>query len=512
MKIFESKIVREIEKEQMAAKTPSLELMECAALAVFSEISARFTPVYGKRIAVFCGNGKNGGDGFAVARLLLRDGAEVRCYFVETGGTAVDVDTAEMRTRYSDLDGKLVEFVPQSAGAEDFCAIADIIVDAIFGIGFRGSLEGGALAAARLINSSAAQVVAVDLPSGALADSGLICADCVKADVTVTFVAAQPAHFIHPAKDFCGEVVVVEIGISRDILARHSDNIQFLDSEFLDEIIPERRADSHKGNYGKVLIVGGSKNFTGAILLVASAALRSGAGLVYVVVPECIYEVIAGKIPEMICVPAESDGFGFSAAAVETVLEFAEKCDVCVLGPGLGRSAESDALVMSLVLELKIPLVLDADGINALSGNINILRASKAPAVLTPHDVEFSRLGGDLSEGRHAAARRVSRELGAVIALKGNATIVCVPDGSAFINTSGNPGMATGGTGDALAGVIAALIGQGIELAPAAAAGVYIHGSAGDLAATEIGEYGMLPSDLIMKIPQVLKKFNSKKY
>jgi NAD(P)H-hydrate epimerase len=274
-------------------------------------------------------------------------------------------------------------------------------------------------------------------------------------------------------------------------------------------LFPPRSPDTHKGNYGKVLVIGGCIGYTGAPYLAASAAFRTGSGLVYMAVPECIYSIEAVKCNEIICLPFESDqDGGFSFQSLSRLSELASKCDVCVIGPGLGRSDGSDRLVSGLLGTISCPVILDADGINAVSGNINVLSeraAQKKTTVLTPHDVEFERLGGDRSKGRIQSASELSHRLGAVVVLKGNTTVTAAPDGRAMINTTGNPGMAKGGSGDLLAGVIASLIGRGAEPASAAAAGAFIHGAAGDSAARIFGEYGMLPTDLLNEIPTTLK-------
>jgi hydroxyethylthiazole kinase-like uncharacterized protein yjeF len=289
--------------------------------------------------------------------------------------------------------------------------------------------------------------------------------------------------------------------------------VRLADRKFLDDVIPIREPDTHKGNYGKVLVIGGSVGYTGAPYLSALAAFRTGAGLVCLAVPEKIYEIEAAKCNEIICLPFEDDKAGhFSHAAVERLLALSEKYDVCVLGPGLGRSGESDRLVLDLLERLDLPVILDADGINAVAENINVLeiRAKKGgKTVVTPHDVEFQRLGGDLTEGRLDGCVRLSERLSSTVVLKGNTSIVVSSEGKMFVNTTGNPGMAKGGSGDVLAGIIASLAGQGIDLANAAAAGVFIHGAAGDSAAGRVGEYGMLPSDLIDEIPGILKKYDS---
>ena len=287
---------------------------------------------------------------------------------------------------------------------------------------------------------------------------------------------------------------------------------QLLNDAYLRRIIPVRKRDTHKGDYGKLLIIGGSVGYTGAPVMAANAALRTGAGLVFLAAPECIYPIQAARCMEAVCIPAPGDGTGYAAEAAEILLRRAESCDACVLGPGLGRSEGAAAVVEEIVTRLEKPLVVDADGINLLSERISILRERKAPCIVTPHAVEFERLGGDLALGREAAALDLAGRLGCIVVLKGPGTLVASPDGALLENTTGNPGMAVGGSGDVLAGVIGALLGQHLAPMDAAGCGVYLHGLAGDLAAAELGEYGMLPSDIIAKLPQTLKDFSSRKY
>ena len=287
---------------------------------------------------------------------------------------------------------------------------------------------------------------------------------------------------------------------------------EYITQEYLQRTILVRKSDTHKGDYGKLLVIGGSVGYTGAPVMAANAALRTGSGLVFLAAPDCIYPIQAARCLEAICVPAPGDGVGYAASAAEKLLARAESCDVCVLGPGLGRTEGAWAVVSSIVSRLTKPLVIDADGINLLSEHIDILRERKGISIVTPHAVEFTRLGGDLSLGRDRAALLLAASLGCIVVLKGPGTLVASPEGVLLENTTGNPGMAVGGSGDVLAGVIGSLLGQGLGPMEAAGCGVYLHGLAGDLAAAELGEYGMLPGDMIAKLPYTLKSFSSRHY
>jgi len=511
-----SKAVKALDTRAIAGGIPSLSLMERAALGICSVAENAAGSLFGRKIAVFCGSGNNGGDGVAFCRIARGRGALVKC--VLTGNPEkLSPDTASFLKRFCDEGGSPVIFDPEDESLAEYTLSADLIIDAMYGIGFRGALTGNERLAARLINSSSATVISADLPSGAEADSALVSGDCVRADYTVSFTCLKPVHCVQPAKSVCGKVIVCDIGIPKALIDSMLENepgstVLLTDYSFLDGVIPQRKADTHKGDYGKVLVVGGCIGYTGAPWLAASAAFRTGSGLVYMAVPESIYAIEAARCGEIICMPFAARDGRFSDEALEGLMSLAGKCDVCVIGPGLGRSEASDRLVFGLLERTECPVVLDADGINAVSGNINVLhdRAMRGrETIITPHDVEFARLGGDLTGGRLKGCADLSARLSSVVVLKGNTTVIASPEGKCIVNTTGNPGMAKGGSGDVLAGIVASLAGRHICPAEAAAAGAFIHGAAGDLAAGRLGEYGMLPSDIISEIPNVLKKYNS---
>ena len=275
--------------------------------------------------------------------------------------------------------------------------------------------------------------------------------------------------------------------------------------EQLKKWLPIRPRTGHKGDFGKILLLCGAVGYTGAPVLAARAALRTGAGLVYLGVPEPVYSIVAGNLIEPVVFPLPSENGTFSEAAIPAVLERLENCDACLIGCGMGKNEDTFALVQAVLEQATCPVVLDADGINVLQGNINILRGAACPVILTPHEGEFARLGGDLRIGsRLQAVKLLQKELNATLLLKGHRTLIC-GEGESYVNCCGNPGMATGGSGDALAGLIVSLLGQGLSPVQAAAAGAWLHGTAGDLCARRLGEYGMLSTDLIEELPRLLK-------
>lgn len=506
MELCDRETTEKREQAAMALGVEEPELMRRASEALANAVDELLAGAAGRRVVVFCGRGKNGGDGYGAAMFLRMRGASVAAVDVGDGGIAPLCRL--MREQFEAGGGDVRAFADIS---DNILRGADAIVDAMFGIGFHGELSGQALDAAKMINDASAKVISADLPSGVECDSALASKNAVGADLTVSFGCAKPAHFVQPAKSLCGRVIVANIGISGEIEARFGSNIALIDEHFVAERLRPRKQDSHKGDYGKLLIVGGSAGYTGAPCLAAEGALRSGVGIAFAAAPECVYPIVAAAAKrEAVCLPTPSTDRGYSMSALEPLVERAKSCDALLLGPGLGRSEESDRVALELISRAECPLVLDADGINAASENIDILRERSAPTVVTPHDVEFGRLGGTLDGGRIAGASALAKRLGAVVVLKGNSTVTADPGGSVAVNSNGNPGMATGGSGDVLAGVIASLAAQGMKPFDAAAVGVWLHGRAGDIAAEELGEYGMLPSDLAERLPYAMKPFGSR--
>ena len=481
---------------------PSLELMERAAAHI-----AMFASTYlvaGGSCAVFCGSGNNGGDGFGAAAILKERGADIRVFM--TGNRAkMTHDTRAMAEKYAACGGVTEDFDPMSEEQRTFVMSCTVIVDAMFGTGLNSDMRGAAKDAVALINDSPAAVIAADMPSGVETDTGRVLGCAVKANVTVTFSMAKPGQMTVPGCLYCGRTHIMDIGIPQELAGK----LDIKTNAFLkDDIkLPKRPRDAHKGDFGKLLIIAGSRGYTGAPVLSSDAAVRSGAGLVFLGVPDSIYGITAARCREAMPfpLPCDEDGRISSPAAGEILMRL-EKCDACLIGPGLGQSPEITALVSEIVRSANIPLVLDADGLNAVSKNIDVLREAKSHIILTPHDGEFKRLGGDLSSGdRIGVARSFAAEHGCVLVLKGHRTITALPEGEVFINTTGNPGMAKGGSGDVLAGIIASLIGQGLPLKQAVPLAVCIHGAAGDSCADKLGEYCMTPSDMIDALHDVMR-------
>ena len=288
------------------------------------------------------------------------------------------------------------------------------------------------------------------------------------------------------------------------ILEMECDFMKKLNHEDILQFLPDRAVDSHKGDYGRILLLCGSRGYTGAAALAAMGALRCGAGLVYLAVPESIYQIEASKLLEPIVLPLPDVDGHFSCTAVKAVCELLPKMDAVLVGPGIGQSVETRALTEAVLAHFNGPVILDADGINVMKLNIDLLRDRTSPTVLTPHPGEFTGLGGDLTNGRIPGAEALAKDLNAIVVLKGHETVIT--DGqTTFVNPTGNPGMAVGGSGDVLAGMITSLIGQGLDPLMAAASGAWLHGAAGDLCARDLGQYAMLPSDMLNYLPRLLK-------
>ncbi len=462
----------------------SLRLMETAAGFVCA--AAEEFLGEDRRAAVFCGPGNNGGDGVAAARMLRQRGVEVRAFLVGDR-SKMTPDTRAMEQKLRDAGGALESFRPEDASIAAFTAEAGVIVDAVFGVGLSRDLTGDALAAVRLMNASKAPTVAADIPSGVSADTGRIFGEAAEAAVTVTFTRGKPGHFVEPGCVYCGEVRVADIGIPRTLAEGSGCGVYAIHGE--DLRLPRRKRLSHKGDHGKLLILGGSMGYTGAPSLCARAAVRAGAGLVYLGVPSDIYEITAVKNDEAMPFPRTE----------ESLRERMGGCHVCVLGPGMGRSEETLSLTRRVLRAFRGPVVADADALWAIAEGPSVLEGTAA--VLTPHEGEFRRLLGRPVLDRLNDARDYARDHGCALVLKGHRTICAFPDGGAYVIDAGNPGMAKGGSGDVLAGVIGALLGQ-LPSRRAVVTACWLHARAGDLAAERFGEYGMTAGDIIDRLPQ----------
>jgi hydroxyethylthiazole kinase-like uncharacterized protein yjeF len=508
MRILTAEAMREVDRAAIEELgIPSLVLMENAAIGVVEALGQSFGDA--DSAAVFCGPGNNGGDGLAVARHLAVRGWEVRVFLV-TGGRGLSGDAAVQLgiCRQAELPILEVTSGDGLAAALEAAAECEVVVDALFGTGLTRPLEGLFAQVVAAVSALPAPCVAVDLPSGLSASQARPIGPCVQADLTVTFAAPKVAHIFPPAADAVGEMVVTDLGIPPRLVEEveeEAGDLHLLMGEELAELLPEREPDTHKGDYGHALIAAGSPGKAGAAILAARAAVRAGAGLVTAAVPEPILQTVdLGSVESMtLGLPAGAAG-QIAERAADVLLDAAEGKAVLALGPGLGQEPSTAAAIRRAVLECPLPLVLDADGINAFAGRAGELARRRAETVLTPHPGELARLLGisaaQIQEDRVAAARGAAEETGAIVVLKGHLTLVA--SGTAvFVNPTGNPGMATGGTGDVLTGLVAGLLAQGLDALDATLVAVYLHGLAGDLAAGRLGEAPLAAGDLIETLP-----------
>jgi len=510
MKIATSQQIKNIDRRATREfGIPGTVLMENAATAVMAEMERFFDGLAGVRVGILCGKGNNGGDGLALARRLVIRGVAVRVAMLAPFSAA----TGEAKVNLSILRKTDVEITPNASARSlaDIIAWSDVIVDAMLGVGLSSPLKGLYAQAVDMINSSGRPVVAIDIPTGIDADTGSVMGSAVKADLTVTMALLKRGLVLHPGAQYAGTLRVADIGIPSEAVDREKITVSLLDRGYAWGLVPRREPDSHKGDFGHLMVVAGSPGKAGAAIMAARSALRSGVGLVSVATPNGLVPIVQSQIVEPMCIPsAESIEGTLGLGSEEELLKAVVGMSACAIGPGLSTHYETVQVVRNLIRQLTVPMVIDADGLNALAGFTDILKRTKAPVILTPHPGEMRRLVGvssaDVQKDRITVASEFAAKHKVVLVLKGAGTVVACPDQETFVNSSGNPGMATAGTGDALTGMIGGLLAQGYSAKQAACLGVYLHGLAGDLAAKEKGEAGMIAGDLIEKIPEAIKE------
>jgi NAD(P)H-hydrate epimerase len=489
---------------------PAAVLIENAALAVVEALEARWPQA--EAIAVVCGPGNNGADGYAVARQLRTRGHDVvtLSWLPGAGRRGAEAEAqrhAAIACGVRDLD-------PGEALDAALLSTRHVIVDALFGVGAR-PLSGSAAAWADAVVASRRPVLAIDLPSGLDASSPSVPGPVLRADCTVTFVAPKVATILPPARDLCGAVVVADLGVPAESIDLDGDGegrtsggrLELLTEEDVARWVAPRRAEAHKGDFGHLLVVAGSPGHWGAAALAMRGALRTGLGLVTVAAPPVALPMLHAAAWEAMTADLDASEGVWSPAVPDRLLELAKSRSAVALGPGLGRAEVTAEGIRRFVLGSDAPLVLDADGLNAFAGRLDDLAERRGPTVLTPHPGEMGRLLGrstaDVQADRRAAAREASIRSAAVVLLKGHQTLIASPDGSLAIVAEGNPGMASGGMGDVLTGAVGALLARGYDSAVAAALAAYLHGAAGDRIAAARGSEGMLASEVAEALPLV---------
>ncbi len=512
MRLVKSAEMREIDNHAIEVLgIPGIVLMENAARGVCEVIYAK---VPGTRALVVCGKGNNGGDGLAVARNLYNMGYEVEVVLTvsveelkgDAKRNAQILSTLPVPLHVVNTPERFFELYT-------FAKECDFVVDALFGTGLSKPLSGFYAQLVDFINSLNKTVISVDIPSGLSADTGEVIGPHVKADYTVTFAFPKVAHVMPRACYSVGELFVVDISIPEDVPNLLGPDRFLLTFDEVALTYPMREIMSHKYTYGHVAVIGGSLGKTGAPIMASQAALRSGAGLVTAIVPSSLNPVFENKLTEVMTVPVKDDGKGFLGIdSLEELLSVTEKgkFSAVVIGPGLGSFPETYELVREFVKECKLPMVIDADGVNALAGSVELLKLKESPVILTPHVGEFSRISGltkeEILKDLTKVATEFSFHYGVYLVLKSGRTVISTPSGKSFVNVIGNPGMATAGTGDVLAGVIGALLGMGVDPEDSAKFGVFLHSLAGDLGSRELSEEALVATDLISYLPRAIKR------
>lgn len=510
MKVATAAEMREIDKTASEYfGIAGIVLMENAGASVARQVGSVLGDVAGKKVCVFAGKGNNGGDGFVAARHLFNEGAKVKVFLI-CEETAVSGDAQanlyilkqmgiDVMAIVSDRDWDRVKI------AANF---ADCLVDALVGTGFRGELHDDLARMVDIINRAGKRIIAVDIPSGVYADTGQVRNMAVKADYTVTFGLPKPGLLLYPGADYAGQLIIANISLPPSLLASTQIRQSAATTALVKQIMPRRPTFAHKGSCGHVGVVAGSQGYTGAAALTASAALKTGAGLVTLGIGASLHNIMEVKLTEVMTKPLPEIGGGaISLKAVPYIFDMITHSDVLAIGPGLGRAEETANAIREIVRGCDKPLVIDADGLYALAGHTDMLHDLESLAVLTPHPGEMARLMGltpmQVNQDKIAVARKAAHDWGSIVVLKGAATVVAYPDGEVYINSTGNAGMATGGTGDVLTGVIASLLAQGLSSHDAAVAGVYLHGLAGDIAA-RAGQIGMTAGDVVRALPAAI--------
>ena len=511
MKVATAQQMRNIDERAIQhIGIPGIALMEKAGSGTVDTISRYFGPIRGKRIVILCGSGNNGGDGFVVARYVVSRGAKAEVLLL----TRKDQVKGDAKTNLDVLEG-LGREISEVHGKEGIkklrerLAGADLIVDALLGGGLTGAVRGLYRDGIAEINAAEAGVVSVDNPSGIDVNPGVVLGAAVKADLTVTFGLPKRGHFLYPGREYCGDLEVIDIGFPPEVIGEEGIVLETLESDQVKLMLPPRKDDAHKGDFGHLLVLAGSVGYTGAAALSAQSALRVGAGLVTLGIPESLNAIMEMKLTEVITSPLPETGKGtLSFRARERIMALLPRMDALIIGPGLSTEKETQELVRDLLIGCDRPIVVDADGINSLIDYSGALEKREAQTVLTPHPGELGRLIG--MAGREINSRRIdiciefANKWGVVLVLKGDPTIVSDEGGTAYINPTGNSGLATGGTGDVLSGAIGGFLAQGLDPFHAALCGTYYHGLAGDIAGRQVGRRGMIAGDVMELLPQAL--------
>jgi hydroxyethylthiazole kinase-like uncharacterized protein yjeF len=495
---------------------PGLVLMESAGKGAARVLLAQFADHLKAGVGIICGKGNNGGDGFVMARYLADHRIRVTVYLLAKT-SMVKGDAAANLNRLAPLDIPVIEVPDENAFSKAISSLDQhgLLVDAILGTGLSADVKGFFKTVIDYMNQRPTPIFAVDVPSGLNSDTGQPCGACIRAQATATFALPKIGHFSYPGAEYTGKLEIIDIGIPEAVVQSVKPKQQLLTAEQIRHRLRPRSADTHKGRTGHLLVVAGSVGKTGAAALAAGSAMRCGAGLVTLSIAESLHSIAETLVLEVMTAPLTESRCGvLGDAAVDDIKKLISGKACLAIGPGIGQAPETRRLIQKIITQIEIPVVIDADGLNNLTGQTQLLKSLKAPAVLTPHPGEMARLidatPAEVQHNRLKCARDFATNFKVHVVLKGAATVIAHPDGKAYINPTGNSGMASGGMGDVLTGVLAGFITQGFSPEEAAHAAVYLHGAAADTLAKTIGPFGYLAGEVMNAIPGEIKKLIAK--
>jgi hydroxyethylthiazole kinase-like uncharacterized protein yjeF len=509
MKVATSEQMRNIDREAVELYgMPSIVLMENAGIAVSRHIANSISD--GGKVCIICGKGNNGGDGFTAARHLFKKNVKIVVYLAGDedrlkGDALINYNIIKkmgLNIKHIISDDDILNLI-------DDLRDSNIVVDALLGTGLRGNVSGIYARIIDIINEHGQNVMSVDMPSGIDSDTGAILGKGVMADSTITLALPKAGLYIYPGAEYAGKVFIEDISIPESLIEKQNLHINILSASSIMKMFKKRSPDSNKGTYGRAFIAAGSKDMAGAAVMCIKSALRCGTGIVEAGVPKCIQDTVAPMAMEAIIRGIDEEEGHMANCSIESMLKYINSSTGYAIGPGLTAKRDMTELLKAIISRAEVPGVIDADGLNILAQDIKMLYNAKSAIIVTPHPGEAARLLGrtvkEIQSDRIGWAKRLSEGYGVVAVLKGANTIISSPDGEVFINTTGNPGMAKGGAGDILTGMIVSFLAQGFSPIDAAKCGVYLHGLSGDMASERLGEYGMKAGDIIDFIPAAIK-------
>jgi len=516
MKVATAEVMRRLDRKAIEEfGIPGLVLMENAARGTVGAMFRHFPDLLKKRVGILAGRGNNGGDAFAVARYLLNRGVACQVFLL-AAREEVRGDAAANLEILSRMGGPLFEILnlEEWESRKEKVAANDLLVDGILGTGLKGAVKGFFQEIIEFVNSLGKPVVAIDIPSGLDSDSGQVLGACIQATLTATFGLLKRGLLVLPGARYGGRIVLVDISLPQSAVESEDIRDHLLEGADFLPFLPPRNPEAHKGDFGHLFVLSGSPGKTGAAAMVCQAALRVGTGLVTLGIPESLNPILEAKLTEPMTEPLpETKDNTLALTAQGKIMELCSRKTALAMGPGLSMNGETAKLVQKLVRSVNLPAVIDADGLSALGGKLDLVRKSQKELILTPHPGEMARLTNtssqEIQQNRIQVSREFAQKYGVILVLKGARSLVAGPQGEVFINPTGNPGMASGGTGDILTGMIGGFLAQGFPALEAAKLGVFLHGLAGDFVAHRKGSRGIAAMDLAEEAPRLLRALAS---